>query len=108
MPADRPGLPPPGGNPHRGPWGRDGRRGPPTHLMPLLIGLIQVFGTQAAARRAGLDLDFWAYLLLIIGPAALTVRRRWRPVALIVPVAATTIYFTLGYPDGSGFLAAFV
>jgi signal transduction histidine kinase len=92
----------------RGPWSRSGRRGPPNHLLPLIIGLVQVLATQAAAGRAGVHLDAFAYFLLIVGPAALTVRRRWRPLALIVSVAATTAYFTLGYPDGPGFLAAFV
>jgi signal transduction histidine kinase len=70
--------------------------------------LVQVLGSTAAAHRDDVELSALAYALLVAGPAALLVRRRWRPVALIVAVAATTAYFTLGYPDGPGFLAALI
>jgi signal transduction histidine kinase len=45
---------------------------------------------------------------LIIGPAALLLRRRSRPAALVGAVAAGCAYYTLGYPPGPGFLAALI
>jgi signal transduction histidine kinase len=77
-------------------------------MLPLVLGLIQVFGTTTAAHRHGEQLGLLAYVLLIAGPAALLVRRRWRPVALVVAVGATAAYYALGYPNGPGFLAAVV
>jgi signal transduction histidine kinase len=68
--------------------------------------LIQVLGSQAAARRVDVELPLLGYALLVAGPLAFLVRRRARPVALIVAVGAATAYFTLGYPSGPGFVAA--
>ncbi|MCW2637710.1 MAG: histidine kinase [Dactylosporangium sp.] len=65
-----------------------------------------MLGTTIAAEHGRADLPGTAYALLVAGPAALLVRRRLRPVALIVAVAATTAYVTVGYPDGPAFLAA--
>jgi signal transduction histidine kinase len=93
----------------RGPWrGPAGRFGPPFLVLPVVTGLIQVLAASGAARRHGATLPTAALVLLLAGPAALLLRRRWRPVALVVAVAATTAYFTLGYPDGPAFLAALV
>jgi signal transduction histidine kinase len=77
-------------------------------MLPVILGLIQVFGTSGNAHRHGQDLSTFAYVLLIAGPAALLLRRRCRPVALIGAVAATAAYYILGYPDGPAFLAAVV
>jgi signal transduction histidine kinase len=79
---------------------------PPVFVLPLVLALIQVLGTTAAANRERLDLPPAAYALLLAGPAALLVRRRLRPVALVGAVAVTAAYATLGYPDGPVFLAA--
>jgi signal transduction histidine kinase len=67
-----------------------------------------VLGSQAAVHRAGVELPLLGYALLLAGPLALLVRRRARPVSLIVAMGAATAYFTLGYPFGPGFLAALV
>jgi signal transduction histidine kinase len=77
-------------------------------VLPLVLALIQVLGTTGAARGEHAHLPPGAYALLLAGPAALLVRRRLRPVALVVAVATATGYVTLGYPDGPAFLAALV
>jgi signal transduction histidine kinase len=74
----------------------------------VVLALIQVFGSRAAAHREHVELPLLGYALLIVGPLALLARRRWRPATLVVVVAATTAYCTLGYPFGPVFLAALV
>jgi signal transduction histidine kinase len=76
--------------------------------LPVVLALIQVLGSAAAARHRHADLPPLGYALLVVGPAVLLVRRQLRLVALVVAVVATTAYFTLGYPDGPAFLAALV
>jgi signal transduction histidine kinase len=79
-------------------------------VLPAVLALIQVLGSTGAAGRLHAPLPAVGYALLVAGPAALLLRRhrRWRPVVLVLAVAATTAYFTLGYPDGPAFLAAVV
>jgi signal transduction histidine kinase len=67
-----------------------------------------VLGTRAAAHGHAAGVPLTGYALLLAAPLVLLIRRRWRPVTLVVSVAATTAYFTLGYPEGPGFLAALV
>jgi signal transduction histidine kinase len=72
-------------------------------LLPaLVIGVIQVVGTHFAARHQ-LDrntLDALGYALLVAGPLALVVRRRW-PVEVLGFAFATTLTYTLlRYPNG--------
>jgi signal transduction histidine kinase len=74
----------------------------------VFLALIQVLGSQTAAHRTGVELPLLGYALLLAGPLALLVRRRARPVSLVVAMGAATAYFTLGYPFGPGFLAALV
>ncbi|MGC9665662.1 sensor histidine kinase [Planosporangium sp. 12N6] len=73
-----------------------------------MVALIQIVGGTGAARHDHAHLPAVGYALLLAGPAALLVRRRRRAVALVGAVAATTAYFTLGYPAGPAFLAGFV
>jgi signal transduction histidine kinase len=82
--------------------------GPPLFVLPAVLALIQVLGSAAAAHRQHAAVPAGAYALLVAGPAALLLRQRLRPVALIVAVAATTGYLVLGYPAGPAFLAALV
>jgi signal transduction histidine kinase len=77
-------------------------------VLVVFLALIQVLGSQAAAHRTGVELPLLGYALLLAGPLALLVRRRARPVSLIVAMGAATAYFTLGYPSGPGFLAALI
>jgi signal transduction histidine kinase len=72
----------------------------------VVLALVQLIGSRMAANRGHVELPLLGYALLLAGPLALLVRRRWRVVALVVAVAAATGYYTLGYPSGPGFLAA--
>jgi signal transduction histidine kinase len=67
-----------------------------------LIGLFQVVGSFGADRNqpGGRPLDTLAIVLLLAGPLALARRDRWPVVAVAVTVAATDIYFWLGYAYG--------
>ena len=48
--------------------------------MPLIVALIQIFGTRAAQHNqpAARPLDAFGYALLVIGPVALAFRRSHR------------------------------
>jgi signal transduction histidine kinase len=80
---------------HRRAW--HGVRG-----LTLAVALVQVLGTRLAA---GGPLPGTAYLLLLAGPAALLLRRRWPVVTLLVAVGATVAYPLSGYPAGPFMLA---
>jgi signal transduction histidine kinase len=79
-------------------------------VLPVVVGAIQVIGCRIAERGQpeALPLDAVAYLLLLAGPAALLVRRRWPLAALGVALAATVTYLVQGYPEGPLFLASIV
>src|SRR5262249_11292683 len=76
--------------------------------LPVIVGLVQLFGCAAAARSQpdARPLDALAYALLAAGPLALVFRKRRPAVVLLVATAATCGYFPLGYRWGPGFLAA--
>ncbi len=78
--------------------------------MPLIVGLIQVFGTRAAQHNqpTARHLDALAYALLVLGPAALPFRRAHRIPVLVVALAADLCYFLLGYAYGPIFLALLI
>jgi signal transduction histidine kinase len=80
------------------------------YLLPLVVGVVQVGGTFAAAghepsRRA---LDGLALLLLIAGPAALSLRRKYPSQVLIFVIGITGIYIALGYAEGPIFFSCAV
>jgi signal transduction histidine kinase len=77
-------------------------------MLPAILALIQVLGSRAAeaGQPEARPLDLLGYVFLLAAPLAMVVRHRWRLPALVVTIAATTAYFTLGYPHGPGFLAA--
>ncbi|MEV0129440.1 histidine kinase [Dactylosporangium sp. NPDC050688] len=85
-------------------------RGPHPAGIVIVMALVQVLGTRAAAYgTTGAEvLDRTGYLLLLAGPLALLVRERWPLVALVGALVPTAAYFSLGYPDGPGFVAAIV
>ncbi|MDP9241248.1 MAG: sensor histidine kinase [Actinomycetota bacterium] len=89
------------------PWAYRGRGA----VVPsLVIALIQVFGTIAAAhdqpdRR---PLDALAYVLLLAGPALLLFRRRYPVPVLIGVLAVTSMYVLIGYPYGPFVISAVV
>ena len=91
------------------PWVRAAKAGWPV-AGALVVAVAQVVGTTAAQRHQGgrVALDGWGYLLLVLGPALLVLRRRW-PAATVVAVSAVTAgYLWAGYPYGPGFLAMVV
>ncbi|MEV4138075.1 histidine kinase, partial [Dactylosporangium sp. NPDC049742] len=93
---------------------RHGRRrwggGPHPAAIVIAMALVQVLGTRAAAYGSTGPhvLDGTAYLLLLAGPIALAVRERWPLVSLVGALVPTAAYFSMGYPDGPGFVAAIV
>ena len=71
-------------------------------LLAVGVGVFQVAGSIGASSgqpdRAGLDLV--AFVLLLVGPAALAVRRRRPAPAVVVTVGATLAYLARGHPYG--------
>ena len=80
-------------------------------LLALGIGLVQVL-SLVVSERLGRSPDWrapdaLAWLLLVVGPAALLVRRRWPLAVLAVTVAAGMAYAARTYPEGPSQLAVF-
>lgn len=79
----------------------------------LLVGALQIGGQILAAHGqhgnpGQRSLDLLAFGLLASGPAALIVRRRAPRTVLVVVMAATVLYYLLGYPNGPAFLSLIV
>jgi signal transduction histidine kinase len=86
-------------------------RGAPGDVaLAVAAGLVQVGGTVLAAQHQTdvRMLDVPGYLLLVSGPAALLVRRRWPVAVLLVAFATTLGYLLLGYPGGPIWMALIV
>ena len=83
-------------------------------LLVLFITVMQVQGVQAAAEsgevaaRPLTDFGDLGYALLIASGLVLVVRRRWPVPVFVTTALASLAYFTLGFPDGPGWLALFV
>jgi len=80
------------------------RAGPlwPPAVLPVVLMAIQLVGSYVAGREQ-LDrrhLDGWALALLVAGPAALWLRRRYPVPALAAVVGVTLAYLVAGYPYG--------
>jgi signal transduction histidine kinase len=86
--------------------------GRPTDLaVAAIVGVLQLGLTTLAARRGQpgrQPLDLLAYALLAAGPVALVFRRRSPTGVLAAVMAATVVYFALGYPYGPAWLALIV
>ena len=82
-------------------WDPKGRGSPGGAVF---VGVIQVVGGALAAA----DVPPQGYALLLAGPAALLVRRRFPLFALAVAAAAMVAYETLAYPGGPTFVAPLV
>jgi signal transduction histidine kinase len=82
----------------------------PAVVLALPIAFFQVVGTLGASRdqHDRLPLDALAYVLLLIGPAALLLRRRYPVAVLATTLAVTVSYLAIGYPYGPIFLSLVV
>jgi signal transduction histidine kinase len=98
------------GRPQRGLFGIVPPGWPTDLAVVVLVGVVQLALTSLAAHRQPerQALDLVAYLLLVAGPVALF--WRWRSPALVLGVvmAASVLYFALGYPYGPAWLALIV
>ncbi|MFI6843628.1 sensor histidine kinase [Kitasatospora sp. NBC_00085] len=99
---------PPGGHaePWRPPWVRAAKAGWPV-AAAVVVAALQVVGSTAAGRHQSgrVPLDAFGYVLLVLGPVLLVLRRRW-PVAVVAGTSlVTAVYLTAGYPYGPVFLS---
>ncbi|MDH6541265.1 sensor histidine kinase [Streptomyces sp. SPB4] len=87
-------------------WAEGAGRGPGLRSALLVAVLAQVGSAWAAQAQSGrMPLDAWARILLLLGPALLTVRHRY-PVAVVYGVSAVTlVYLAAGYPYGPVFIS---
>jgi signal transduction histidine kinase len=98
------------GRPERGLFGVVAPGWPTDLAVVVLVGVVQLALTSLAAHRQPerQALDLVAYLLLAAGPVALFWRWRSPVLVLGVVMAASVLYFALGYPYGPAWLALIV
>ena len=89
-------------------WPAPGRYGDLARAV--VIGTVQVGITYLAAHNQPerRQLGLLGTALLVAGPAALVVRRRWPLSVLAFVLAVSVAYYVLGYPFGPVFLALIV
>lgn len=82
-------------------------RGPPTAFIVVAVAVFQIVGTVFASARQPdhRPVDALAFALLLLGPAALSLRRRAPLVMLPVAAAAVGAYLAMGYAWGPVFLS---
>ena len=82
----------------------------PRLAVPAIVAFFQVAGSLGAAQDQvdRKPVDLLAVVLLLVGPAALAVLRRWPVAMAATTVAATVAYFVAGYPYGPVFLSVAV
>jgi signal transduction histidine kinase len=79
--------------------------------LALIVAVAQVVLSQGAAwgQRASREpLDAVAYALLLIGPLAILMRRKYPVTATIITLLATYVYTGLGYAYGPVYLASII
>jgi signal transduction histidine kinase len=86
------------------------RFGAPVWVSALAIAIFQVAGSFGAEHNQPdrKSIDFIAILLILVGPAALTLRYRWPLITAAIAGAAAVVYVGLGYPYGPIFLSVAV
>jgi len=91
------------------PWVRAAKAGWPV-ASSLVVAVAQVVGTTAAGRHQSdrVPLDAFGYLLLLLGPALLVLRRRQPALVVVGTTAVTAVYVLAGYPYGPVFLSMVV
>lgn len=82
-------------------------RGPPTAAIVVAVAVFEVVGTVFASARQPdhRPLDVLAFVLLLAGPASLSLRRRAPLVMLPAAATSVTAYLALGYAWGPVFLS---
>ena len=86
---------------------RTGRRWTADAALAVAVGFVQVAGTYLTGRHQTdrNTFDALAALLLVAGPAALLLRRRYPVAVLAVAFSTALTYLALGYPRGPIFFA---
>lgn len=76
-------------------------------IGPLLIALVQIVGSVGASRgQVGTrSIEPLGIALLLVGPIALALARRWPGPAVLTTGAAVGVWLALGYPYGPVFFA---
>src|SRR5437867_11067686 len=81
-------------------------------LLGLVVAVMQVQGTLAKPAEEGsrplTDLGNLGYVLLIVSGLVLAVRRRWPVPVFITAALASLVYYTVGFPDGPGWIGLFI
>lgn len=93
-------------HPHPGPWFYLSHL--PWFVFPLFIGLLQIGATLGAThheRAGGRPIDALAWLLVVLGPAALLFAKRLPVPALAVTTLAVAVYIGRGYGAGPIYLS---
>ncbi|MEV5838213.1 histidine kinase [Nocardia sp. NPDC052112] len=87
----------------------ESKRGPVVQdwVLALVVAVIQVGGGRNAnLRQTGVhSLDAFGYVLLLIGPVALLLRRSYPRPALLVTIASCAVYLLRGYGYGPIFIS---
>lgn len=92
---------------------RDVLRRPSVWLIPVVVAAVQLAGSVGARHRPGSDLqwaplNWFGYLLLLAGPAALLLRTVYPYAVLWVVLSITVIYQAAGFGYGPIFLSLIV
>jgi signal transduction histidine kinase len=83
----------------------------PVFVVPFAVGLFQVMGSSGADVNVDyprVHLDILAYALLLAGPVALVLRRRFPVPVLALVMCVTVLYVLRGYVFGPVFLSTVV
>jgi signal transduction histidine kinase len=81
-------------------------------VLPVVVGVIQIVGTMgsqhwqvSAADLGRVPLDWRGYALLLVGPLAMTARRRRPVAAMVVTLVATCVYLLFDFSYGPVFVS---
>ncbi|WP_250572536.1 sensor histidine kinase [Nonomuraea sediminis] len=82
-------------------------------LLALFITVMQVQGTIVrntgeVVQRPLTDLGNLGFGLLIVSGVVVAVRRRWPVLVFVTAALASSVYYSLDFPDGPGWLGLFV
>lgn len=81
---------------------------PPWFVFPLVVALVQVFGTYGAARHthgSGRPLDVLAWVLVVVSALALFAARRYPLQVMAATTLLVAVYISRGYTTGPIYLS---